>query len=213
MENVGGNSKSEDDISKHLLSLSSIMSSLKSDIESLHTGMSGLRSDVAVQIDDLRKEVNTNFTSQIEDIHKLVQQQDQQMVLKTSPNIPFDVESSLERKVLSNPATKKKIGSIWDDENIKQSSEGGKAGVKAGSGEEKLDALVYGDIISMSLSEFGPVFGDILLNKLGVEHIEGSRIAGPTTNDSAFRIMPKLNYRFYMYIYDPLHVTISLPYI
>jgi len=63
--------------------------------------------------------------------------------------------------------------------------------------KEDMSALFIGDIIAFNLSEDGLVYGDIRLNRLGVEHLEPdqSRKGGSTPNDAAFRLCPKLNYR------------------
>jgi len=63
---------------------------------------------------------------------------------------------------------------------------------------ELMEALFIGDIISLQLSEDGYVFGDIRMNCMGVEHMEqGATRSGSTSpNDAAFRLCPKLNYRY-----------------
>jgi hypothetical protein len=63
---------------------------------------------------------------------------------------------------------------------------------------ELMEALFIGDIISLQLSEDGYVFGDIRMNCMGVEHLEqGETRSGSTSpNDAAFRLCPKLNYRY-----------------
>jgi hypothetical protein len=184
---------SSDELSKHLVALSAQISSLKSDVEGLHGGVSDLRSDVAAQMDELRRDINS-----VASTNRLAGSTIPESTMTTLSKSPNSGTGSTRRKsgnggVFVAARLESGVSEAFDDSSNSEGEDGDN-----GNKNDMSDALCIGDIISIHLSEDGPVLGDIRLNNLGVEHLETKgrhQQFGSTPNDAAFRLCPKLNYR------------------
>jgi hypothetical protein len=174
-----------DEISKQLGLLASQITGLRSEVSSLQSG-------VSTQIESLRSDMvsNRNELKKLQSIRS--PSSPSAGKAKGKPMIDID-----ELTIGGDIATSLTEASALFDNNNNNNNNNNTA---KNSGEN-INTLFIGDIISMNLSEDGTLFGDIRLDNLGVEHLgNGSgRVGGTTPNDAAFRLCPKLNYRYLLF--------------